>query len=181
MLSGAAAFGKGRRFRKARRAFLIPPPARGMVGPIMEVRMSVRRVLAAFAIWVAAASAEAADLPGPIVLNEPIETDNPCADVQVLHKIAERFAWAERNTWHRGFVMAALQNGRFSGHPYFEPGIVRRGYCAADSIMSNGSRHTVYYAIEFGVGFASMGNYVDFCVLGLDPWHVHDEACRAVR
>ena len=35
--------------------------------------------------------------------------------------------------------------------------------------------------LEFGQGFATIGNYVDFCVVGLDPWHVHDEACRTVR
>src|SRR3712207_5154991 len=143
--------------------------------------MSFGRVLVAFGMTLAAAGAQAADLPGRIVMNEPIQTNFPCADPGVLRHIADRFAWAERNTWHRGFLIASLENARFSGHPYFEPGIVHREYWAADSVMTNGSSHTVYYAIEFGVGFASLGNYIDFCVLGLDPWHVHDEACRTVR
>ena len=143
--------------------------------------MSFGRVLVAFGMTLAAARAQAADLPGRIVMNEPIQTNFPCADPGVLRHIADRFAWAERNTWHRGFLIASLENARFSGHPYFEPGIVHREYWAADSVMTNGSSHTVYYAIEFGVGFASLGNYIDFCVLGLDPWHVHDEACRTVR
>ena len=138
-------------------------------------------VLAAALAVLGAASAQAADLPGPIVIHEAIAAENPCADRAVLSRIADRFAWAEKNTWHRGFVMATLQNGRNSNHPFFEPGIVRREYCMADSVMTDGHAHTVYYAIEFGVGFASIGNYVDFCVLGLDPWHVHDEACRTVR
>ena len=51
----------------------------------------------------------------------------------------------------------------------------------ADATMTNGVPHTVFYAIEFGQGFASIGNYVNFCVLGLDPWHIYDEACRTVR
>jgi hypothetical protein len=93
----------------------------------------------------------------------------------------ERFAWAERNTWQRGFVMASLENGRLSGHPYAEPGMIHREYCMADAAMTDGSLRTVYYAIEFGVGFASIGNYVDFCVLGLDPWRVHDGGCRTVQ
>ena len=143
--------------------------------------MVIRRILAALAMTIAAGAVQAADLPGPILVEGPIVTNNPCADPGVLNGIADRFAWAERTTWHRGFVFASLRNGRLSGHPYFQPGLIHREYCAADSRMTNGRHHTVYYTIEFGAGFASIGNYVDFCVLGLDPWHVHDEACRTVR
>jgi hypothetical protein len=142
--------------------------------------MSVARLLWTAIVALGATAAQAADL-GPIEVRAPIQAENPCADADVLGRIVERFAWAERNTWHRGFVMASLGNARFSGHPYFEPGLIRRDYCMADSLMTDGSARTVYYAIEYGAGFASLGNYVDFCVLGLDPWHVHDEACRTVR
>ncbi len=141
----------------------------------------MRWLLWALVLAVGPAASQAADLPGPIAIRAPIQAASPCADANVLARIVERFAWAEQNTWHRGFAMASLANGRFSGHPFFEPGIVRRDYCVADSVMTDGSGRTVYYAIEYGVGFASLGNYVDFCVLGLDPWHVHDEACRTVR
>jgi hypothetical protein len=146
----------------------------------MEGDMKALLTALAFGV-LGAGSASAADLPGRIAITAPIAAANPCGDANVLNRIVERFAWAERNTWRRGFVMAALENPRPSGHPFFEPGIIRRDYCAADSIMTNGQAHSVYYAIEYGVGFASIGNYVDFCVLGLDPWHVHDEACRTVR
>jgi hypothetical protein len=126
-------------------------------------------------------AAEAADVLGPIVMTEPIATGNPCADPGVRGSIMERFAWAEQNTWQRGFVMASLENGRSSNHPFFEPGLIHREYCMADSVMTSGVPHTVFYAIEFGQGFASMGNYVNFCVLGLDPWHIYDADCRTVR
>ena len=143
--------------------------------------MTIRRLLAMIAVMAGTGAAQAADLPGPILIKTPIVTDNPCADPTVRSSIVERFAWAERNTWHRGFIMASLANGRLSGHPYAEPGIIHREYCMADAAMTDGSRRTVYYAIEFGVGFASIGNYVDFCVLGLDPWRVHDAGCRTVQ
>jgi hypothetical protein len=141
----------------------------------------MKRLFLAFVLALGCTPAETADLPGPISIRPPIQPDNPCADANVLARIAERFAWAERNTWHRGFVMASLGNGRYSGHPFFEPGLVRSDYCVADSGVTDGSSRTVFYAIEYGVGFASIGNYVDFCVLGLDPWYVHDETCRTVR
>ena len=47
--------------------------------------------------------------------------------------------------------------------------------------MTNGSFYPVYYTIEHGLGFAGIGRYVDFCVPGLDPWHVHDGDCRTVQ
>jgi hypothetical protein len=163
-----------------RAGFLIPSRGQTIVG-WMNGGDLMRRLLCALALALGSTSGEAADLLGPIAIREPIQAVNPCADANVLRRIAQRFARAERETWHRGFVMASLANGRDSGHPFFEPGLIKRDYCVADSVMTNGSAHSVYYAIEYGVGFASIGNYVDFCVLGLDPWHVHDEACRTVR
>ena len=35
--------------------------------------------------------------------------------------------------------MASLENPRLSGHPFYEPGIIKREYCIADSFMTNGS------------------------------------------
>jgi hypothetical protein len=128
-----------------------------------------------------AGTAQAADLPEPIRIDRPIQVEEPCADPFVLARIKGRFGWAEKHTWHRGFDMASLGKARFSDHPYFEPGIIERKYCQAEARMTDDTTRTVYFAIEIGQGFASVGNYVDFCVLGLDPWHVHDEACRAVR
>jgi hypothetical protein len=142
--------------------------------------MRCRRLVAAFVVLAGTGLAEAADLPGPFLVPGPLEA-NACADAKVLGRIVERFAWAERNTWHRGFIMASLENPRPSQHPFHEPGLIKRDYCMADSIMTNGEARTVYFAIEHGVGFASIGNYVDFCVLGLDPWRVHDGACRTVQ
>jgi hypothetical protein len=132
----------------------------------------------AMLVWTGAA--QAADLPGRVFVSGPLAAE-ACSDHSVLGGIMDRFAWAEAKTWHRGYVIAAIENPRGSGHPFYEPGLIRRDYCMADSIMTNGEFRTIYYAIEHGVGFASIGNYVDFCVLGLDPWRVHDGACRTVQ
>lgn len=107
--------------------------------------------------------------------------DNVCGAPSVLARIEYRFAAAERGQWRRGFVIDTLSNARPSGHPYYEPGIIKRDYCVADSVMTNGATYPVYYTVEHGAGFAGLGTYVDFCVLGLDPWHVHDGFCRTVR
>lgn len=143
--------------------------------------MSRLAILSAMIAGLAGGLAHGADLPARIEMNEAVSVDDPCGDPHVLERIMERFAWADTHTWHQGLTMASLGNGRLSGHPYFEPGIIKRQYCMADATMSNSKRELVYFVIEFGQGFASIGNYVDFCVLGLDPWRVHDEACRTVR
>lgn len=140
------------------------------------------RIIAIFAAWLAAVGSAGAaqDYPGPGPVGPPV-SDTACDNRSVLMRIMQRFAYAERKTWHRGFEIASIENARLSYHPYAEPGLVLRRYCVAESVMTNGDVHKLYYAIEFGQGFAGLGNYVDFCVLGLDPWRVHDGACRTVR
>jgi hypothetical protein len=143
--------------------------------------MLTLRSLALVSILGWAGFAQAADAPGYTMDSAVTGMSTACADRYVLNRIKSRFAWAERNTWHRGFVMDSLENPRPSGHPYAEPGLIARDFCVAEAVMTNGDLRTVYYAVEHGVGFAGIGHYVDFCVLGLDPWHVHDGACRTVR
>ena len=145
--------------------------------------MGVRRLALALAsLIVSAAAAHAADLqayrPGEVRAVPAIAT--PCADRGVLTYIAKNFAWAERNTWHRGFVIADLDNPRFR-YVFDEPTMIPKIRCEADVVMTNGTRSTLYYEIQKGQGFASIGDRVLYCVVGLDPWHIYNEACRVVR
>ena len=136
---------------------------------------------AALLVILTGAQAWAADHPFPMVISAPATDDFACGNAGVIDDIMDDFAWAERTQWHRGFVMQSIENPRPSGHRFAEPGLVKRDYCVADTIMSNGMQFPVYYAIERGLGFVGIGSDVDFCVPGLDPWHVHDGDCRTVR
>ena len=107
--------------------------------------------------------------------------DALCANPAMLKRIAERFAWAERNTWRRGFEMAAVLNPRLRYPELDGPSLIARVRCMADAVMTNNTQRTVYYIVEAEMGFASVGKGVDFCVLGLDPWRVYDRACRTMR
>jgi hypothetical protein len=139
------------------------------------------RFFAALAAALLGAPALAADVSGPMVVSTQPADDVVCGHPGVIDHIMDNFAWSERTLWHRGFVMQSIDNPRPSGHPYAEPGLVVRDYCTADSTMSNGMQFPVYYAIEHGLGFVGIGSNIDFCVLGLDPWHVYDGYCRTVR
>ena len=143
--------------------------------------MRTLQISVALLSMLASGLAAAADAPSPMVIHAPAAGTADCAGAGALARIKQGFAWAERNTWHRGFVIESVGNPRPSGHPYAAPGIVHRDYCVADTVMTNGSAHQVYYAIEHGLGFVGLGHDIDFCVPGLDPWHVHDGDCRTVR
>ena len=117
-------------------------------------------------------------LPPGINRREPVL----CANKRVLRQIVDRFAWAENETWHRGFVIARIENpGLRYDVPPEDVGMIPHRHCQARAIMTDGEAYTVYYTTEEETGFASVGDGVDFCVLGLDPWRVHDGFCRTVR
>ncbi|WP_051631120.1 hypothetical protein [Afifella pfennigii] len=104
-----------------------------------------------------------------------------CEEPWVLNYIAKRFAWAEQNTWQRGFVINTLLNPRLSYVSGTAPARILAEHCTADAVMTDGTTRDVYYIVEKGMGLASIGDGVTFCVLGLDPWRVYDADCRTVR
>jgi len=137
----------------------------------------------AIALATAQAPAAAADLYYDPAVYAEAQPDNPtaCEKDWVLNRIKSRFAWAERNTWHRGFVIDSLVNPKHRYVAGTAPARVLHDHCAAEAIMTNGMTRRVYYIVEEGMGFASIGDGVDFCVLGLDPWRVYDADCRTMR
>lgn len=106
--------------------------------------------------------------------------DTLCSDERVLTRIVRNFAWAERRTWHRGFVIERIQNPRQRYTVFNGPALIRHRHCVADAIMTNGRRYPVYYEIGSEMGFASIGDGTDYCVAGLDRWHVYGRACETL-
>jgi hypothetical protein len=139
--------------------------------------------LIAFAVGLAFASvANAADTsgaasPAPLAA----EADGLCAAPRVLSGVISRFNWAERNTFKRGFELSGLANPRANPDPVLNVGVIPKRYCMAEAMMSNGTQSTAFYVVLMGQGLAGVGNGLDFCILGLDPWRIHDGECRTVR
>jgi hypothetical protein len=65
--------------------------------------------------------------------------------------------------------------------PYGEWRPIARRYCAATAHLSDGRKRKVWYLIEDRMGFAGVGDGVDFCVSGFDRWHVYNGHCRVLR
>ena len=58
---------------------------------------------------------------------------------------------------------------------------IGRRYCGATVILSDGHDRDIWYLIEEGMGFASIGDNVEFCVSGFDRWYVYNGRCRVLR
>ena len=48
-------------------------------------------------------------------------------------------------------------------------------------ILSDGDARDIWYLIEEGQGYASIGDNVEFCVSGFDRWYVYNGRCRVLR
>lgn len=58
---------------------------------------------------------------------------------------------------------------------------IGRRYCGATVILSDGHARPIWFLIEEGMGFAGIGDNVEFCVAGFDRWYVYNGHCRVLR
>lgn len=58
---------------------------------------------------------------------------------------------------------------------------IGRRYCGATVILSDGQARPMWFLIEEGMGFAGIGDNVEFCVSGFDRWYVYNGHCRVLQ
>jgi hypothetical protein len=106
-----------------------------------------------------------------------------CSNERVLTRISSKFRHQAINVHHENsLAISAYDN--IHEHRYLdkrEDRPIARRYCGADVTLSDGRERTIWYLIERGVGFASVGDNVEFCVSGFDRWNVYNNACRILR
>ena len=111
-----------------------------------------------------------------------LHTFKACDSPAVLRTITHRFGIAERNVLHMGLSIEDYFNihqNRFT--PRTDTKFIARRYCHGQVAMSDGRTRTIWFLIESGQGFAGIGDNVEFCISGLDPWHIYGANCRSVR
>ncbi|MDA4846989.1 hypothetical protein [Hoeflea poritis] len=105
-----------------------------------------------------------------------------CDSPAVLRTITHRFGIADRNVLHMGIAIEDYFNihqNRYT--PRTDTEFIERRYCHGQVAMSDGHTRTIWYLIESGQGFAGIGDNVEFCISGLDSWHIYGANCRSVR
>ena len=125
----------------------------------------------------AVAPASAADL-GVYLVDPGI-----CGDQRFLGKITSRFRHQVNNVPNLPNVSIVefrdVHERRYL--PATEDSPIGRRYCGATVILSDGVGRPIWYLIEEGMGFASIGDNVEFCVSGFDRWMVYNGRCRILR
>jgi capsid protein len=123
-------------------------------------------------------SVRAADLGGVYV-----DESGVCAEGWVLGRITRNFAYQVRHVPNLPNV-AITDFHNIHEHRYLpaqEDRPIGRRYCGATVVLSDGGSRDIWYLIEEGQGFASIGNNVEFCVSGFDRWYVYNGRCRVLR
>lgn len=105
-----------------------------------------------------------------------------CDDARVLAKVEDQFEYGAPRT-----IPAALAVVEFSD--LFEKSYqpmggykeIERRYCQGMALISTGEQRTLYYVVEYPMGFAGVGWRAEGCVLGLDPWKIYGANCESLR
>lgn len=106
-----------------------------------------------------------------------------CAERWVLGRITRNFAYQVRHVPNLPQVAITDFRNIFENRylPAQEDRPIGRTYCGATAILSDGDSREIWYLIEEGQGYASLGHNVEFCVAGFDRWYVYDGRCRVLR
>ncbi|MFU0503448.1 hypothetical protein [Pseudaminobacter sp. NGMCC 1.201702] len=125
------------------------------------------------------AASSAADL----VIYEQPRGMSLCADQRYLSKIVDRFGYQVRHVPNLPDVaITDFQNIHENRYlPVAERRPIARLYCGATASLSDGNQRQIWYLIEGRMGFAGIGDNVEFCVDGFDRWMVYNGGCRVLR
>jgi capsid protein len=144
--------------------------------------------LASLALTALVAAGAAVFADGKVVaadLSIGVYAEDPgiCGQAWVLNTISRRFDYQVRHVPNLPDVSIIdfhriHQNGYL---PAQERWPIGRRYCGATVALSDGDHRAIWYLIEEGQGFASIGDNVEFCVAGFDRWMVYNGQCRVLR
>ena len=98
-----------------------------------------------------------------------------------LPVITSQFWEKERAFWNSPLRITAYGNVHETAFRPWQSDNIPRRYCTADAMVSDGKIRTVHYSIIEDGGFASMGQGVEWCVVGLDRNWAYNPACRAAQ
>ena len=143
----------------------------------MNLVQTMRAALAFAAVAASAVPVQAADM----VRN--YSDPGVCAEQRILSKITHRFRHQVTHVPNLPQVDIVDFRGIYENRyqPSSDKWPIGRRYCGATAALSNGEERAVWYLVEEGMGLASIGDNVEFCVAGFDRWNVYNGRCRVLR
>jgi hypothetical protein len=103
----------------------------------------------------------------------------PCE--AALQTIASQFREKESTFWNSALEITGYsQIHETTFRPWQSDNIPRR-YCSAEALLNDGKARKVHYSIIEDGGFASSGQGVEWCVVGLDRNWAYNPVCRNAR
>ncbi|WP_157015232.1 hypothetical protein [Mesorhizobium xinjiangense] len=123
----------------------------------------------------------AADMPAATTYQATYPS--ACTEGWVLRAISQRFRHQVRHVPNLPDVGISDFQGIYTNRylPAGEDRPIGRTYCGATALMSDGRGRNIWYLVEEGQGFASIGDNVEFCVAGFDRWFVYNGLCRVLH
>ncbi len=152
------------------------------------MRQSLALLVSAATLAAAVLPAGAADLyryrqQQPVVQSRALVPT--CENPRVLAQVEDQFEYGAPRTIPAQLAVVEFSDlfeksyqpvGSLGGRREIE-----RRYCQGTALISTGERRTLYYVVEYPMGFAGVGWRAEGCVLGLDPWKVYGANCESLR
>jgi hypothetical protein len=124
-------------------------------------------------------------LPAAQAVNFPLfgpDYDGRVASCEAgLPTITSEFWGKEGTFWNSPLRITAYGNVHETAFRPWQSDNIPRRYCSADAMVSDGKVRTVHYSIIEDGGFASIGQGVEWCVVGLDRNWAYNPGCRAAQ
>lgn len=98
-----------------------------------------------------------------------------------LDKIAANFVEKEAKFWNSNLYIMRFMHVREIALRPWESNHIPRRFCTAQVAISDGKVRTMNFSVIEDGGFASIGEGVEFCIIGLDRNWAFNPACRMAR
>ncbi len=102
-------------------------------------------------------------------------------DPGVLSTISGTFAEKESEYWNSSLQIGGYDRIREIGFRANGLAYIPRRYCVARATLSDMRTRLVVYQVQEHMGFASFGDGVEWCVVGLDRNLAYAPSCSALR
>jgi hypothetical protein len=125
---------------------------------------------------------QAAEAANPLELN--FWLSGPRYDGRVapceaaMPTITSQFQEKESKFWNSALQITGYSKIQETAFRPWQSDSIPRRYCRAEAYLNDGKVRTVHYSIIEDGGFASFGQGVEWCVVGLDRNWAYNPSCR---